>query len=99
MLRMLFEILRQAAQLESSSLMLWVLFVAATIELIMRQRGQAGSWFAERFADMLEDLKIHSLRQAQQILSQLLYSGEIFDLYLRALVSPLDGISDADSTS
>jgi hypothetical protein len=82
-----FDMLHEAAQVESTSLMLWVLFIAATIELVMRQRGHKGNLFAKRFTDMLKDLKIHSLRQARHTLSQFLYGHEVFDLYLFALIN------------
>ena len=81
-----FEILQGAAQLEMSPLKLWILFVAATVELILRQRGQKSSVFAKKFTGMLQGLQLRSPDRVRGSLSRFLYQGEVFDQYLRVLI-------------
>jgi hypothetical protein len=91
-----FEILQGAAQLEMSSLTLWILFVAATVELILRQRGQRSSVFANKFRGMLKGLQLSSLQSARGELGKFLYQDEVFDQYLRVLID-MEGDLEIDA--
>jgi hypothetical protein len=83
------ETLQGAAQLEMSPLTLWILFVAATVELILRQRGQKSSVFAKKFGAMLQGMQLRSLDYVRGSLSRFLYQGEVFDQYLQVLIYPV----------
>lgn len=94
-----FEILQGVAQLEMSPLTLWILFVAATVELILRQRGQTSIVFAKKFKAMLQGLQLRPLGQVRGSLSQFLYQDEIFDQYLRISVLPVGSPEQMDTVT
>jgi hypothetical protein len=83
-----FEALQGAADLERSPLTLWILFVAATVELILIQRGQKANIFSRNFGKLLQDLRLTTMDDIRNSLSQFLYQKETFDQHLAAFVNP-----------
>jgi hypothetical protein len=83
-----FEAMQGAADLERSPLTLWILFVAATVELILIQRRQKANVFSKNFAKILQDLRLTTMDDIRNSLSQFLYQKETFDQYLAAFINP-----------
>jgi hypothetical protein len=83
------EILEAAALLEMSSLTLWILFVAVTVESIVGKRGRRSSFFAKKFTCSLQGLGLRSLGQIRQALEPFLYEDVPFEQYLLELVRPI----------
>ncbi|OQV04706.1 hypothetical protein CLAIMM_09555 [Cladophialophora immunda] len=83
-----FETLQRAAEFEPSSPTLWIVFVGATVELVLRRRGHGGRYFAARFTAMTTSLALKSAEQVRQSLSCFLYQATTFDHYLNILMSP-----------
>lgn len=95
------QILRDVAELDTSPLTLWILFIAATVELILTQRGQKDNTFSKALARPLQEFQLTTVDNTRHLLSQFLYQKEAFDQYLgilvnatKTLTAPLDNPSE-----
>ncbi|KAK5045691.1 hypothetical protein LTR84_009060 [Exophiala bonariae] len=88
-----FEIFKSVTELESSCLTLWILFIAAIVEIISNRSGHKSSFFAGALKITTANLGLQSLVQVRQSLFKCLYQERTFDPCLHTL---MDAAQDVD---
>jgi len=82
-----FEIFQSIAELESSCLTLWILFIAAIIEIISTRRCHKNSFFVGALKNTMANLGLQSPEQVRQSLFSCLYQERTFDHYLHTFMN------------
>jgi hypothetical protein len=90
-----FDTLQAVTKLETSSLTLWIIFIAATVEVMLLRRDHQTSLFARAFTMSVNRLKFRACEETRHALLAFLYQEKIFDPYLELLMGPMRQVDES----